>query len=55
MKLVKDMLPESRHSHLIDVCRTRWLARIDGLDVFAELFVTIVCSLEAIKFNEDRN
>ena len=29
-------IPSARHSRLIDVCRTRWLARIDGLDVFAE-------------------
>ena len=47
-------IPSARHSRLIDVCRTRWLARIDGLDVFAEVFVAIVRSLEIIKLNCDR-
>ena len=49
---IKEMLPESRHTHLINVCRTRWVARIDGLDIFAEAFVPIIFSLEAMKVNE---
>ena len=27
---IKAMLPQARHCHLIDVCRTRWVSRIDG-------------------------
>ena len=48
-------IPSARYSRLIDVCRTRWLAHIDGLDVFAEVFVAIVRSLEIIKLNCDRS
>ena len=44
-------IEEGRHTHLIDVCRTRWIARIDGLDVFAEVFLAVVKCLEKIKLN----
>ena len=53
-KQIKEMLPKARHTHLIDVCRTRWIARIDGLDVFSEVFVPIAHCFELIKFNADR-
>ena len=46
-------LPECRHRHLIDVCRTRWIARIDGLEIFIELFPSIVSALESLKDNAD--
>ena len=48
---ITTLLPNARHSHLLDVCRTRWLARIDGLDVFIEVFEAVVSALEAIKLN----
>ena len=48
---IKSLLPESKHSNLIDVCRTRWVARIDGLDIFIELFEPIVASLADVKDN----
>lgn len=51
-KTVKELLPRACHSHLIDVCRTRWIQRIDGLDVFIEIFVT---ALETIKDNDDKS
>ena len=50
---IKLVLTESRHRHLIDVCRTRWLARIDGLEIFIELLPAIVSALEVIKDNAD--
>lgn len=50
-KKIKELQPSARHTHLIDVCRTRWVARIDGLDVFTEVFVPVVDSLETIKDN----
>ena len=34
-------------------CRTRWLARIDRLEIFAEAFVPLIFYLEAMKVNED--
>ena len=48
---IQEFNPSARHNHLIDVCRTRWVARIDGLDVFAEVFSLVVGSLETIKDN----
>lgn len=48
---IKAMLPQARHCHLIDVCRTRWVARIDGLGVFIEIYSAIVASLEEISNN----
>ena len=50
---IKSLLPEASHSRLIDVCRTRWIARVDGMEVFIELFPAIVSSLEAVKDNAD--
>eukprot|EP00795_Rhopilema_esculentum_P016928 gene16928-biopygen6032 len=40
---------------LIDVCRTRWVARIDGLDVFIQIFAAVVAALEAIQDNADKS
>ena len=50
-QMIQEILPTARHERLIDVCRTRWLARIDGLDVFIELFEAIVICLEKVKDN----
>ena len=36
---VDDVCPESSRKKLHDVCRTRWIERVDGLDVFQDLFV----------------
>ena len=52
---ITQLLPQVRHKHLIDVCRTRWVARVDGLATFIELFSVIVESLEVIKDNTDRS
>ena len=49
------LLPQkARHQHLLDVCRTRWIARIDGLEIFIELFTAIVAALDDIKDNSDK-
>ena len=52
---IKELHPTAHHEHLIDVCRTRWVARIDGLDVFMEIFDAIVVSLENVKCNVDKS
>ena len=52
---IEKLLPFARHKHLIDVCRTRWVSRIDGLDVFVEVFVSIIGSLDLVKMNADRS
>ena len=45
------MFPEVARKKLLDVCRTRWLERIDGLDLFEDLFLAILMTLEEISFN----
>ncbi|XP_057295877.1 52 kDa repressor of the inhibitor of the protein kinase-like [Hydractinia symbiolongicarpus] len=46
--------PEAKKKKLIDVCRTRWIERIIGLDIFQELFVAIVYTLEDMSMNLDK-
>lgn len=53
-KTIKELLPKARHTHVLNVCKTRWVARLDGLAVFVESFPAIVQSFEEIKDNEDR-
>ena len=45
--------PESLKHKLKDVCRTRWVEIIEGMDVFEELFVPVYHSLLVIKENND--
>ena len=56
---IRKYVPSSRHSHLIDVWKTRWIARLDGLDVFVDVFVdvfeAIVASLRHVKQNADHS
>ena len=44
---------ESLKHELKDVCRTRWVERIEGMDVFEELFVPVYYSLLVMKENID--
>ena len=43
---------ESRKAKLVDVCRTRWVDRVQGLDTFQELFVPFYRTLEEMNENE---
>ena len=36
----------------MDVCQTRWVDRVQGLDTFQELFVPLHHTLEELKENE---
>ena len=40
---------------ILDVCKTRWIQRIDGLEVFLELFEAIVETMDEIKTNKDKS
>ena len=54
-KVIKENFPEVARKKLLDVCRTRWLERIDGVDLFEDLFLAILMTLEEIFFNlEDK-
>ena len=48
---VKGLLPASKHEVLINVCETRWIARLDGLDRIVELLLPVVCTIEDIAHN----
>ena len=52
-KMIKKFCPSNRHTKLIDICRTRWVLRIDGLDRFLELYLPLFESLSVIKDNAD--
>lgn len=53
IKKIKDLLPHSNHRVLIDVCKTRWIARIDGMDRIVELLLPVISTLEDISLNRD--
>ena len=44
-QMIKEHLPKEAHHKLIDVCRTRWVLRLDGLDRFVEMYTVIVEAL----------
>ena len=50
-KVIKENFPEVTRKTLLDVCRTRWLERINGVDLFEDLFLAILMTLEEIFFN----
>ena len=49
---VKTYMPGSNHFVLKDVCRTRWIEQIDGLERTLELYVPIMKTVEGIRNNE---
>ena len=52
-KKIEDLLPAAKHKTLINICRTRWIARIDGLDRFEEMFETTTAALCEMRDNLD--
>ena len=51
---VENYVPNSIKKKLKDICCTRWVERITGLDDFEELFIPIVFCLEQMSLNVDR-
>ena len=47
--VLKRDLPDASRQKLIDVCRTRWVERLDGFDIFVEYYAAIVTTLEEMK------
>ena len=45
--------PDVDKNKLKDVCRTRWIERVNGMATFEELFIPIIYCLETMKFNKD--
>ena len=50
---ILQVCPDSSKHKLKDFSRTRWVERIEGMDVFADLFVPVYHSLLTIKENND--
>ena len=50
-EIMADNLPT--RSHLIDCCKTRWVARIDALQIFYELYLCVRNTLLRINLNQD--
>ena len=46
---VKKITPEEKHITLLDVCQTRWVKRIDGLDRFEDMFEVVMVTLQTIR------
>ena len=55
IKSIKELLPDNNHQVLINVCRTRWVARIDGMDRIVEMLLPVASTLEDIAMNKDEN
>ena len=52
-KNIDNLLQGQRQRKLIDVCRTRWIARINALVRFQQMFEPIKVTLEEIKNNAE--
>ena len=50
---IKAIMPEENKEKLLNVCRTRWVQRLEGLERVHELFKPIIKTLEDIKDNHD--
>ena len=48
---IKEQLPDNNHRVLINACRTRWVARIDGMDRIVEMLLPVASALEDISMN----
>ena len=49
------MSPEVQHTVVLNICHTRWIARLDGLDSFCDLLPSVMLTLEKITENEDKS
>ena len=46
------MPPNAKRQKLADVCRTRWLERMEGISIFDELFASIFNFTREMKENK---
>ena len=43
------LCPEAKKKKLKDVCRTRWVERVSGMDTFQELYFPLVLTCEEMR------
>ena len=48
---VEEFTSKERRNTLLDVCKTRWISRIDGLDRFEEMYEVVMLTLQAVRDN----
>ncbi|XP_057292636.1 52 kDa repressor of the inhibitor of the protein kinase-like [Hydractinia symbiolongicarpus] len=53
--VIEAVSPEIVHSVVLNICRTRWVARLDGLDSFCDLLPSVMLTLEKITENRDKS
>ena len=51
---IDELIPDAKRKRLKDVCRTKWVERILGLDSFEELIVSLRSALEEMKLDLER-
>ncbi len=52
---LKEECPETTHVRLTDICKTRWVQRLDALEVFLDLLPAILATLEEVGRNANRS
>ena len=53
-EVMKVVNPDAEHRIILNVCRTRWIARLDALDTFCELLPSVHATLDKIATNEKK-
>ncbi|XP_057317590.1 52 kDa repressor of the inhibitor of the protein kinase-like [Hydractinia symbiolongicarpus] len=53
-EVISKVCPDAQHKVILNVCRTKWIGRLDALDSFVDLFSAVFLTLEKITLNEDR-
>ncbi|XP_074658619.1 52 kDa repressor of the inhibitor of the protein kinase-like [Tubulanus polymorphus] len=52
---IKVLCPESKRSKLLDICQTRWVQRLDVMEVFSDIVVAVVETLDLISMNAEKH
>ncbi|XP_065645741.1 52 kDa repressor of the inhibitor of the protein kinase-like [Hydra vulgaris] len=52
---IESTVPSAVKKKLKDVCRTRWVEKVNGLDTFQELFIPLVSCLEEMSLNVSKS
>ena len=47
--MINDKTPEAGRKKLVNLCKTRWVARHDALEVFGQLYFSVVATMDHIK------
>ncbi len=51
---IKEIVPFSHYTKLIDVGQMRWIAHIEGLDVFREIFEGFIAAFDELRITRRR-